>query len=57
MTAYVYTSGGLSTNQTGLTIGATQYVQGDGTLSTIADTPSVEAGKALSATSLLLKTL
>ena len=46
--------GGISTNQTGLTIGSTYYVQPDGTLATSAGTPSVEAGKALSATSLFL---
>jgi hypothetical protein len=53
-TATIMLQGGISTNQTGLTIGSTYYVQTDGTLSTIAGTPSVEAGKALSATSLLL---
>jgi len=53
-TATVMLQGGVSDNQTGLTIGSTYYVQPDGTLATSAGTPSVEAGKALSATSLLL---
>ena len=54
-TATVTLPSGLSTNQTGLTVGATYYVQTDGTLDTTADSPSVIAGKALSATSILLK--
>jgi hypothetical protein len=53
-TATIMLQGGISTNQTGLTIGSTYYVQPDGTLATSAGTPSVEAGKALSATSLFL---
>lgn len=56
-TATISVQGGLSTNQTGLTIGATYYVQPAGTLATSAGTPSVEAGKALSATNLLIKDL
>lgn len=54
-TASIMLQGSVSTNQTGLTIGSTYYVQLDGTLATTAGTPSVIAGKALSATSLLLK--
>jgi hypothetical protein len=54
-TATITLPSGLSTNQTGLTVGATYYVQTDGTLDTTADSPSVIAGKALSATSILLK--
>ena len=54
-TATVVAKGGVSLNQTSLTIGTTYYVQGDGTLGTSAGTPSVEAGRAISATSLLLK--
>ena len=54
-TATVAVQGGVSTNQTSLTIGSTYFVQGDGTLGTSAGTVSVEAGKAISATSLLLK--
>jgi hypothetical protein len=56
-TATIAVQGGLSTNQTGLTIGSTYYVQPAGTLATTAGTPSVNAGKALSATTLLLKDL
>jgi hypothetical protein len=44
----------VSTNQTGLVTNSTYYVQTDGTISTVADNPSVEAGRALSSTSLLL---
>jgi len=46
--------GGLSTNQSGLTVGSDYYVQPDGTLSTSAGTPSVKLGKALSSTTVLL---
>jgi hypothetical protein len=56
-TATIAVQGGLSTNQTGLTIGSTYFVQPTGTLATTAGTPSVNAGKALSATTLLLKDL
>jgi len=38
-----------------LTIGSTYYVQSDGTVSTVSTSPAVNAGKAISATSLLLK--
>jgi hypothetical protein len=54
-TATVALQGGLVTNQSGLTPGVVYYVQNDGTLSTTPDDPSVEAGKALSPTKLLLK--
>ena len=54
-TASIMLQGSISANQTGLTIGSTYYVQPDGTLTTSAGTPSVIAGKAISATSLLLK--
>ena len=54
-TATVVLQGGISLNQTSLTIGTTYFVQADGTLGTSAGTPSVEAGRAISATSLLLK--
>ena len=54
-TATVVAKGGVSLNQTSLTIGTTYYVQGNGTLGTSAGTPSVEAGRAISATSILLK--
>jgi len=54
-TATIVPQGGVSTNQTSLTIGSTYYFQYDGTLATSAGTPSVLAGKAISATSLILK--
>jgi hypothetical protein len=54
-TATIVPQGGVSTNQTSLTIGSTYYVQPAGTLATSAGTPSVVAGKAISATSLILK--
>ena len=47
--------GGISTNQSSLAIGSTYYVQPAGTFTTSAGTPSVVAGKAISATTLLLK--
>jgi len=47
--------GGVSSNQTSLTIGSTYYVQGNGTVSTVSTSPAVNVGKAISATSLLLK--
>ena len=46
---------GNTTTQTGLTPGSKYYVQGGGTLGTTADTPSVEAGTALTSTKLLIK--
>ena len=54
-TAKIMLQGGISTNQSSLSIGSTYYVQGDATLATTAGNPSVEAGKAVSATTLLLK--
>ena len=45
----------INNKQTGLTAGSKYYVQKDGTLSTTAGSPSVEAGIALSATELLVK--
>ena len=54
-TATVKLQGSLATNLSGLTASETYYVQNDGTLDTTADSPSVEAGKALSSTSILLK--
>ena len=56
-TATIAIQGGLSTNQTGLTIGSTYYAQGDGTISTVSTSPAINIGKALSATTLLLKDL
>ena len=52
--ATILLQGGISTNQSGLTIGSDYYVQPDGTLSTTAGTPSVKLGKALSSTTVLL---
>lgn len=46
---------GKNTSVSGLTTASTYYVQTDGTLSTSAGSPSVQAGKALSATSILVK--
>ena len=48
--------GSVSTNQIGLTAGQQYYVQNDGTISTTADSPSVLAGTAISATELVVKT-
>jgi hypothetical protein len=53
-TATVMLRGGITTTQSSLTIGSTYYVQGDGTLSTTPGSPSVTAGKALTATALLI---
>ena len=46
---------GNTTTQSSLTPGSKYYVQKNGTLSTTADTPSIEAGRALSSTKLLIK--
>ena len=54
-TSKIMLQGGISTNQSSLTIGSTYYVQIDGTLATTEDHVSVVAGKAISATTLLLK--
>jgi len=53
-TASIILKGGVSTNQSGLTAGSRYYIQGDGTLGTSEATPSVEAGLAINATTLLL---
>ena len=47
--------GGISTNQSSLTVGSTYYVQANGTVSTVSTSPAVNIGKAISATSLILK--
>ena len=44
-----------TTTQSGLTAGQKYYIQKNGSLSTTADTPSIEAGTALSSTKLLIK--
>jgi len=54
-TATLNLEGGIATNLSGLTAGTTYYAQNDGTLGANADDPSVEVGKALSTTSILLK--
>ena len=46
---------GNTTTQSSLTAGQKYYVQSNGSLSTVAGTPSVLAGTALSATKLLIK--
>ena len=56
-TASIMLKGGISDNQSSLTVGSTYYVQTNGTFATSAGTPSVIAGKAVSATSLLLNGL
>jgi len=48
--------GSVSTNQLSLTAGQQYFVQTDGTISTTADSPSVLAGTAISATELVVKT-
>ena len=55
VTATLNLQGGTATNVSGLTAGTTYYAQGDGTLGASAGNPSVEVGKALSSTSILLK--
>jgi hypothetical protein len=47
--------GTVNKDQSGLTAGQTYYVQTDGTLGTSADSPSVVAGTAISATELIVK--
>ena len=54
-TATVQLIGSVDDAQSGLTPGQKYYVQGDGTLSETAGTPSVLAGKAISSTKLVIK--
>ena len=56
-TASIMLKGGISDNQSSLTVGSTYYVQTNGTFATSAGVPPVLAGKAVSATSLLLNGL
>ena len=51
----VATTGQTDNNQSSLTPATQLYVQGDGTLSTTAGTPSVLGGTALSSTKILIK--
>jgi hypothetical protein len=55
VTATVQIQGSVDDAQTGLTAGQVYYVQTDGSLSETAGSPSVVAGVALSATTLLIK--
>jgi len=54
-TATVQIVGAVDDAQTGLTAGSPAYVQRDGTIGTSADTPSVVAGTAISATEIIVK--
>ena len=54
-TATIQLAGAIDDAQSGLTAGKTYYLQGDGSLSTTKSTPLVEAGFALSPTTLLVK--
>ena len=54
-TAKIQIAGSVDDAQTGLTTARTHYVQNDGSLSTTADSPSVEAGTAVSATKIIIK--
>ena len=54
-TATIQTVGSVDDAQSGLTAGQSYYVQGDGTLSTSAGSPSVFAGTAVAATKLIIK--
>jgi hypothetical protein len=56
-TGSITLQGGLSTNQSSLTVGSNYYVQADGTVSTVSTAPAVNIGKALNATTLKLKGL
>jgi len=53
--AIIDTQGAIADNLSGLTAGQSYYVQNDGTLGTTADSPSVFAGTAVSATKLIVK--
>ena len=53
-TATIQISGSIDDAQSGLTPGQKYYVQGDGTLSETADSPSVFAGTAVASTKLII---
>ena len=53
--ASIMLQGGISAKQTGLSVGTEYYLQADGSLNTTAGSPLVKFGKALTATSVLLK--
>ena len=54
-TAKIQIEGSVDDAQSSLTVAKTHYVQKDGSLSTTADTPSVEAGTAISSTQIIVK--
>jgi len=54
-TANIQIEGSVDDAQSSLTTAKTHYVQKDGSLSTTADTPSVEAGTAISSTQIIVK--
>ena len=54
-TGVVVPKGGVATNLSSLSIGSEYYVQSDGSVSTVSTSPAVNIGKAISATSLILK--
>jgi hypothetical protein len=54
-TATVQVAGAVDDAQSGLTAGKSYYVQGDGTLNTTPDDPSVFAGTAVSASKIIVK--
>ena len=54
-TATIQVVGNINANQSGLTPGSKYYVQKDGSIGDTEGNPSVYAGRALSATSLLIK--
>ena len=53
--ATIQLAGSVDDAQSGLTPGSKYYVQGDGTLSTTAGSPSVFAGTAVATTKLIVK--
>ena len=53
--ATIQLGGSVNDMQTSLTAGQTYFVQTDGTIGTTADSPSVTAGTAVSATEILVK--
>ena len=53
--ATIQTANNISRNQSSLTAGQTYFVQTDGTIGTTADSPSITAGTAISATELIVK--
>jgi len=53
--ATIQTANSISRNQSSLTAGQTYFVQTDGTIGTTADSPSITAGTAISATELIVK--